>query len=224
MGIVDEEEKVLNSDEEATDTQVLTDGFVDAVIDPFDQLVPSNPVEELVLPVQLTEEQKEQVRKNKERAETLRQERLKRIQEKSSQFLESSNASISQTSQTSTQENTDLIQGQEFSSTQGNESLGLSESQMEQIKINKENAERRRQEKLKQNKESCESLEPHSPLHGDQASVGHYDSQKSMLNEDHEVLENHTLNIAKETSVADDSEEVDVDKLLGVINEDTDQR
>lgn len=92
MGVVDED-KPINSDEEVPPEE--SNGFVDEVVDPFDQLLPSeNPTE--VLAPKLTDDQLEQIQINKERAANIRRDKLLKIKEKSSVFLPVSNSQQSE--------------------------------------------------------------------------------------------------------------------------------
>lgn len=224
MGIVDEE-KVLNSDDEVEDTQLLTDGFSDAVNDPFDQLVPCNQTQR-----ELNADQLEQVRRNKEKAEKLRQERLKRIQEKSSHFLEPSSSSVLHTSQGSSQDHANsnqhsktlnLFDG-ESNEMLSNQLLELNEEQIEQIRRNKEKAEKLRQERLKQNQEKNHEIIESPILQDNQVDTSHDETQASVSDGNHyQALENETIEkLIKNAHVDDDNAEVDFDHLLGVINAD----
>lgn len=85
MGVANEDEdKPLDSDDELEKMPETNNGFVDEVVDPFDQLLPAG---NEVANVKLTEEQLDKIRQNKERAEQIRRERLLKIREKSSSFL-----------------------------------------------------------------------------------------------------------------------------------------
>lgn len=94
MGVTDQDEvKPVNSDDELIPE--ASNGFVDEVVDPFDQLLPSQNQTEISA-TNLTDEQLEKIKKNKERAANIRREKLLHIKEKSSVFLPVTNSQQSE--------------------------------------------------------------------------------------------------------------------------------
>lgn len=86
LGMIEDEDKPLESADEIEDP-ITGSGFVNEINDQFDQLLPSQSVE--VSANNLTDEQLEQITRNKAQAERIRKERLQHIQLRSSKLLQS---------------------------------------------------------------------------------------------------------------------------------------
>lgn len=87
MGIANEDEDKLPDSDEDLLQETSDSGFVNTVNDQFDQLLPETFQTEISTTNKLTEEQLDQICRNKERAEQIRRERLQKIRERSTNLL-----------------------------------------------------------------------------------------------------------------------------------------